>query len=105
MPQNRRDNGKNTRFKPGNCANPGGRPKQTPEQKDALQKIRALAPDAVNVLEDMLYNSKTPANLRMRAIEIILERTYGKPESSVKVDASLDSPDFVLRILPDDADD
>lgn len=38
MPQNRTKTG---RFKPGSSGNPGGRPKRTPEQRDALEAVAA----------------------------------------------------------------
>ena len=34
---------KSGRFAPGESGNPSGRPKQTPEQADAMEQIKALA--------------------------------------------------------------
>ena len=47
MPQNREKTG---RFKLGSSGNPGGRPKHTPEQRDALETVKSLAPEAVETM-------------------------------------------------------
>ena len=52
---------------------------------DSLDEIRGLAPDAVQMMGDMLHNSKVPAKVKVRIMEIILERTYGKQETSIKL--------------------
>ncbi len=74
-----------TRFRPGQSGNPAGRPKKTEEEKEALAKIKSLAPDVADYMVMMLKNPRCPAVAKVRILEIILERTYGKPESSVKV--------------------
>jgi hypothetical protein len=73
-------------FKPGQSGNPGGRPKKTPEQKDALEAIRDLAPNAPAVLMDIMNNPTAPAAARLKAVEMILDRTYGKPDMAVKLE-------------------
>lgn len=65
-------------FEKGKSGNPKGRPKQTQEQKDALAMIRSLAPEAVQRLKDILHDPKCKPDLLLKAIEIVLERTYGK---------------------------
>jgi len=55
------------------------------ERMDSLDEIRGLAPDVVQMMGDMLHNSKVPAMVKVRIMEIILERTYGKPETSIKL--------------------
>lgn len=89
-------------FKPGKSGNPSGRPKKTKEQKDALEKIRALAPDAADVLIEIMRNPGAPENARIKCAEMILDRAYGKPETGVKADIKLTEGDFVLRIAGDD---
>lgn len=73
-------------FKPGQSGNPGGRPKKTPEQKDALEAIRDLAPNAPVVLLDIMNNPTAPPAARLKAVEMILDRTYGKPDMAVKLE-------------------
>lgn len=73
------------RFQKGESGNPGGRPKQTTEQKDALEKIRSLCPKAVEEMEKILTSPKAGASLKLEVIKMILERTYGKPSQPVEV--------------------
>ena len=72
-------------YLPGQSGNPSGHPKRTREQEEALEKIRNLAPAAAETIGSMLGDPKVPAVVRVRLIEIILERTYGKPEAAVKL--------------------
>lgn len=72
-------------FKPGQSGNPKGRPKNTPEQKDALQAIRDLAPHAARELENILNAEDSSYAVKLKAIDMILERTYGKAEAVVNV--------------------
>lgn len=72
-------------FGPGKSGNPNGRPKQTQEQKDALTMIRSLAPDAAEKLRDMLHDPETKPDIRVRIIDMILERTYGKAVAQMAV--------------------
>ena len=73
-------------FAKGQSGNPSGRPKNTQEQQDALEAIRALAPQAPAVLMDVMTNPSAPPAARLKAVEMILDRTYGKPDMAVKVE-------------------
>lgn len=86
MPGNRRRTGNKTSFKPGQSGNPSGRPKKTQEQQDALAAIRDLAPQASAVLMDVMSNPSAPPAARLKAVEMILDRTYGKPDMAVKLE-------------------
>ena len=55
------------------------------ENMDSLSEIRRLTPEVVDMMGEMLRNAKTPAVVKVRIMEIILERTYGKPETSIKL--------------------
>lgn len=94
MPENREKTGQ---FARGKSGNPGGRPKWTEEQRKALEDVRALAPTAARELRRMLTAKDTPWSQKLRAIEIVLERTYGKPAAKVTV-TQIPQGDFVLRI-------
>ena len=52
---------------------------------DSLDEIRALAPEVVSQMERMLHDDRTPAMVKVRIMEIVLERTYGRPEASIKL--------------------
>ncbi len=78
-PQNRLDNGK---FAPGNCANPGGRPKLPMELKARCQ---SLTPEAVDVWCTIMRDTGARCSDRIRAAENIVDRGYGRPTQAVEV--------------------
>ena len=73
------------RFKPGQSGNPAGRPKKTKEEEALLEQLKKLTPLALQKMEQMLTNDRVAALAKVRIIEIILERTFGKVENPVKV--------------------
>ncbi len=87
MPENRSKTG---RFTKGQSGNPKGRPKQTAEQKDALEMIRGISPKAARLLDSVIDDKSAPLSLRIKAVEIVLDRTYGKPTQPVDVEPPVD---------------
>ena len=83
-------------FKPGKSGNPGGRPKKTQAQKDALQMIRDLAPLAAQKLKDIIEADDVKTSDQLRAIEIIFDRAYGKAYANEAVDNALDAAKEIL---------
>lgn len=81
---------KRQEFQKGTSGNPRGRPKLSEAEKDALAEIRSLAADVPEKLRALLNGPKTPATVKLKAIELILDRTYGKPDSTVRVE----TPDY-----------
>ena len=55
------------------------------DRMDSLDEIRELAPEVVRQMDEMLRKDKVPPMVKVRIMEIILERTYGKPETSIKL--------------------
>jgi hypothetical protein len=95
-------------FKPGQSGNPNGRPKRTEAEKDALEKIRNLAPDVPGLLKSIMQDEKASPAYRLKAAEMILDRAYGKADAALRVEATVQPKgDFVLEIGPgdDDAED
>ena len=76
---------KSGRFAPGESGNPSGRPKQTQEQADAMEQIKALAPEAVAEMRRLLLAEETPSALKVRIAEAVLDRAYGKPQQFATV--------------------
>ena len=74
------------RFKPGQSGNPGGRPKRTAAELKAVQKMKKLTPEAVDVVVGILRNDKASLYARLQAAEIIFNRAMGRPETYLKVD-------------------
>lgn len=64
-------------FKKGSSGNPAGRPKRSDLEKAVLAEIYKLAPQAVSSLKMLLERGDTPANIRLRAIEIVVNRICG----------------------------
>ena len=75
----------NGQFVKGQSGNPTGKKKATQEELDALEEIKKLAPGVAAKMTELLNAPKVPAIAKVRILEIILERTYGKPETALKL--------------------
>ena len=64
-------------YKKGSSGNPKGRPKRTDLEKAMLAEIYQLAPQAIISLKQLLESEDTPANVRLKAVEIVLNRVCG----------------------------
>lgn len=73
-------------FQKGQSGNPSGRPKMSEEQRNALDEIRKFAPHSVDVAKQMLDDPLTPAPQKLKIIEMVWDRTYGKPYQSVAIE-------------------
>lgn len=56
---------------------------KTNENSTLNNKIRKLAPDAIDAMGDMLRDPNTPAPTKAQLIGFILERTLGKPDTTI----------------------
>lgn len=73
----------NGRFAPGRSGNPRGRPRETPEEFALLSKIRSLSDKAVSALESVLDDDDAPADAKIKAANIVIERQLGKPKQEI----------------------
>lgn len=72
---------KNGRFAPGHKSN-GGRKRQPKAFRETVLKS---APEALETVLEIM-RSAARASDRLRAAEIVIERAYGKPDSTVRLD-------------------
>ena len=61
----------------------------TERDRATLGKFRDLAASVPATIEDMLRDEKLPAMARIRLIEIIMDRAYGKAEATVNVNGNV----------------
>jgi hypothetical protein len=91
---------RSTSFKPGNRANPKGRPKLDPaikaaklEAKSAIVDVRAAAKentaDAIKTLKTVMNNDHAPSAARVGAAIAILDRGWGKPTQAVEANVKM----------------
>lgn len=85
------------RFTPGNSL--GGRPKQTPEQKDALAMLRAAAPQAIKTICEIMESKKARGADRLKAAEMAMQYTYGKAPQTVNVNTGNSVASEIMREL------
>ena len=88
-PKNTMPKGMRPPWKKGESGNPKGRPKQDPKVREILE---AASPAMVQNLVNLAINKsgKVPTGHQIRAIEVGLDRLWGKPESKVKVSGRID---------------
>ncbi len=71
-------------FKPGQCGNPGGRPKRTQEEFELIAACKEKAPAALKTIESLMLTAKQDS-VRLSAALSIVERAYGKPTERKEV--------------------
>lgn len=78
--------GNPTAWKPGMTGNPSGRPST---EREVTLAARALVLEGVATLADVMRNKRAPAVARVRAVEVLLERGYGKAPQRVIVETDV----------------
>ena len=72
-----------TTFKPGVSGNPGGRPKVLSEVRDLAREHTVTA---IDTLVSIMCNENAAAAARITAAQAILDRSYGKPSQSMRIE-------------------
>jgi hypothetical protein len=78
-------------FQRGSSGNPSGRPK-IPE--DVKELARGYSKEAISTLAAVMRDNAAPHSARVRAAETLLDRAWGRPESTANVRISQDVRDF-----------
>ena len=78
-------------FQKGVSGNPGGRPKRTPAEQQAIDRMKEITPEAVDVVYKILTGDKTTVYAKLQAAELILNRAMGRPETYLRVEAADES--------------
>ena len=76
---NRKSDG---RFGPGNCANPGGRPKMSPEVRADWQ---ALADKCLAKCKEIADRDDIRPETLIKLTEVAADRGYGKPAQALEI--------------------
>ncbi len=71
------------KFVKGKSGNPGGK---RPIPEDVKAALEELTPTAVSKLEEVLNDESTPANVKVKAAEVVLDRVYGRPVQSTELE-------------------
>lgn len=73
-------------FMKGVSGNPGGRPKRTPAEQEAIDKMKSATPEMVDLVLGIAKDPKASFYAKLQAAELILNRSMGKPETYLRVE-------------------
>jgi hypothetical protein len=75
---------RSTTWQKGVSGNPGGRPKLTPAEEDAIALSKQYAPDAVKALHEMATDRSVEPKARAICANSLLDRAFGKPKETTE---------------------
>ena len=75
-------------FQKGVSGNPGGRPKRTPAEQQAIDMMKSATPEMVELVLSIARSEKASYYAKLQAAELILNRSMGKPETYLHVDSA-----------------
>ncbi len=73
-------------FVKGVSGNPGGRPKRTPEEQEAIEMMKKATPEMVELVLNIARSKTASFYAKLQAAELILNRSMGKPETYLRVE-------------------
>ena len=82
MPKKAPESSQSTeQFQSGASVNPSRRPKMIDEERGPMEEIRALAALAPGTLRSLMTDEEASPTARLKAVEMVLDRAYGKLDS------------------------
>ena len=89
------------KWQKGQSGNPGGRPK---ENGHVRELARQHTDDAIQTLVEVMNNAQENSRARVAAAEALLNRGWGRPDSSVNVSSTVSiTHEQVLATLMEDS--
>jgi hypothetical protein len=79
-------------FQPGQSGNPGGRRRKSDDDRKVEELARAYGVEAIKTLASIMRSAKAPASARSAAAQAILDRGFGRPRQTQKINPAPRKP-------------